>query len=529
MGKKGMAEKAAAFEATYTKSFLERARIPEAIELARKAREQGWQVLMFSETSADDLFRRERVEGADPSTYQQLDDAMGGQLSKIIPPFANVYEDLRKEFGEDIADYSGRGNTMASRDKAKSDFMSGKAPMLYTTYAAGGIGVSLHDTDGDKPRVAIFLGPPYSGVLLEQAMGRTWRFGVKSDTHAVFLATDSEPDIRLMQQKVGPRMRALRAAVLGEKDSLASAMANYTSDEKVLARQNALAYSEGDEVRVNAANFTVRSKSRNVGINDWSTIQFPTAESAKNKGMKYGEEVTGGNWSTLYQEKFGMRPPDTPEEAKAKNVIDEIGNKAVEGKDLPPEAQRLDPADRKTVVGLAAATATEDVESPVERDTTNVAKQAMESGLRTMPSLPYYGLVISQELGMESIARKAGKPEVGRNLKRMNRSYRADYDVLRGGYWNMLEDILKQNKLKPTDDVMKELSDVLEGKRTSKGEGRSPGNAEDRPEGAVLKLWRRRKILPAPDRLGSRDRRPTNRREEDATRNHEAEVRRSAA
>ena len=467
MGKKGMAEKAAAFEATYTKSFLERARIPEAIELARKAREQGWQVLMFSETSADDLFRRERVEGADPSTYQQLDDAMGGQLSKIIPPFANVYEDLRKEFGEDIADYSGRGNTMASRDKAKSDFMSGKAPMLYTTYAAGGIGVSLHDTDGDKPRVAIFLGPPYSGVLLEQAMGRTWRFGVKSDTHAVFLATDSEPDIRLMQQKVGPRMRALRAAVLGEKDSLASAMASYTSDEKVLARQNALAYAEGDEVRVNAANFTVRSKSRNVGINDWSTIQFPTAESAKNKGMKYGEEVTGGNWSTLYQEKFGMRPPDTPEEAKAKNVIDEIGNKAVEGKDLPPEAQRLDPADRKTVVGLAAATATEDVESPVERDKTNVARQAMESGLRTMPSLPYYGLVISQELGMKSIARQAGVPEAGDNLLRMHRSAGADYDRFRTGYWNMLEDILKQNKLKPTDDVMKELSYVIEGKRTS--------------------------------------------------------------
>ena len=107
-------------------------------------------------------------------------------------------------------------------------FLQGKAPMLYTTYAAGGIGVSLHDADypslgmtgGEKPRVAIHLGPPYSGVLLEQAMGRPWRFGVKSDVHAVFLATDSEPDIRLMQTKVGPRMRALRAAVLGEKDSL---------------------------------------------------------------------------------------------------------------------------------------------------------------------------------------------------------------------------------------------------------------------------------------------------------------------
>jgi hypothetical protein len=148
-------------------------------------------------------------------------------------------------------------------------------------------------------------------------MGRPWRLGVKSDTHLVFLATDSEPDIRLMQTKVGPRMRALRAAVMGERDSLANVMQTYTDDEKVRARQDMLAYAEGDEMKVNAGGYQVRPKSRNVGIQDWSNIQFPAAETAKNKGMKYGEDVAGGDWSTLFQAKFGMRAPDSPEARKS--------------------------------------------------------------------------------------------------------------------------------------------------------------------------------------------------------------------
>ena len=472
-GKKGMAEKAAAFEATYTKAWLERERIPEAIEVAKKAREQGWQVMIFSETSAEDLFRRPRGEGVDPSTYQELDDAMGGTLSKIIPPFENVYDRLREEFGGDIVDYSGRGNTMASRDAAKQDFLTGKAPMLYTTYAAGGIGVSLHDADypemnvkgGDKPRVALFLGPPYSGVLLEQAMGRPWRFGVKSDVHAVFLATDSEPDIRLMQTKVGPRMRALRAAVLGEKDDLAAVMQSYNDEEKVRARQDMLAYAEGDEVKVNAGSYQVRSKTRNVGINDWSQINFPSAQDAVNKGMKYGEDVAGGDWSTLYQSKFGMRAPEPPENERANKIIDAMGNAAVSGK--IDELRDVEPAERETMVGLSAATATGEVGIPVDRDKEAVAAQSMEANIRNVKSWPYYGVTLSQELGMENVARRDGKPEVGTKLKLMNRHYRADYDVHRGQYWNMLEDILKQHGLKPKDDVIRELSYVMEGKRTS--------------------------------------------------------------
>jgi len=520
IGKKGLAEKASAFEATYTKAFLERERIPQAIELAKKARAQGWNVMIFSETSSEDLFRRKRMEGVDPSTYQLLDDAMGGSLSRIIPPFENVYDRLKEEFGDDIADYSGRGNTMGERDKAKADFLSGKTPMLYTTYAAGGIGVSLHDADypemgikgGDKPRVAIFLGPPYSGVLLEQAMGRPWRFGVKSDVHAVFLATDSEPDVRLMQQKVGPRMRALRAAVLGEKDSLASAMSSYTDEEKVRARQDALAYAEGDEIKVNANSFQVRTKTRDVGINDWSAINFPSAETAKNKGMKYGEEVPGGDWSTLYQSKFGMYEPPSPKDEAGLNTVDAIGNGIADGDGLPEgvSVQNLDPADRDVVTGASTAAASEEVDIPVDRDKEAVARQSMQAQLNMpgdknkwvltypkgkskgvwkytgnpedlspvtpsgVPDAPhdiktfYLGNIFTQEIGIKAIARKAKASEAGDAIVRMNRSYQADRDIKFSEFSQLANDIMHRNKIDPNNNkAIGEIWDVVEGKWSS--------------------------------------------------------------
>jgi hypothetical protein len=521
-GKKGLAEKVAAFEATYTKAFLERERLPQAIELAKKARENGWQVIVFSEHSADDLFRRERNEEEEASTYQQLDDAMGGQLSRIIPPFPNVYGELRAAFGSQIGDYSGRGNSEAERSKAVNEFLAGQTPMMYTTYAAGGIGVDMHDADfpdqgikgGDKPRISLFLGPPYSGVLLEQAMGRTWRFGVKSNTISVFLASDAEPDIKLMTQKVGPRMRALRAAVLGERDSLASAMADYTDEDKVRARQDALAYAEGNEMKLTANDFNVRSKKRDVGIQDWSAIQFPPAETAKNKGMKYGEEVSGGSdWSSLFQDKFALYQPPTPEDIKGNNVVDGIANGVSTGAGLPEgvPVRNLDPADRDVVVGAASAVAAGEVGVPIERDKEAVARQSMQAQLNMPgdrnkwiltwpkgeklgvwkytgdptdltpvaagepgPELPkdirtwYLGNMMSQEMGIKGITRQAKVPEVGDNIVRMNRSYQADYDINRSQFMLMASDIMGDNKLDPHDaKTMNELWDVVEGKWSS--------------------------------------------------------------
>ena len=363
-GKKGLADRLSAFEATYTKAFLERSRLPQAIDLIKRGLEQGWHPLVFSETTSEDLFRR--PEDGEPGTYRKLDQEMGGELSRIIPPFANVYDELKTAFGGRIADFSGMDNTDAAREAAKQDYLSGRVPALYTTYAAGGIGVSLHDEVGDKPRLAIFLGPPYSGVLLEQAMGRPWRFGVKSNVFSVFLATDSEPDINLMATKIGPRMRAVRASVLGERDSLGTVMGNYSDDEKLREQQDMLAYDQGNEVKVDAQSFQRRDK-RNVNIDNWSAIQIPHADTAKNKGMQIKTAGKDGDWATMYQPKNRFtRPPMSIGELAAQRKLNDTAEAIAKGTGLPPGDPQLsmDPSDRETAAGAAAAIGAQQVDIP---------------------------------------------------------------------------------------------------------------------------------------------------------------------
>ena len=489
-GKKGLAERIAAFEATYTKAFLERSRLPQAIELAKKALDAGWHPLFFSETTSEDLFRRPVGPKEEPGTYRKLDDETGGMISKIMPEFPNIMDELRAEFGDKIGDYSGLENTDAQREENKASYLKGDKPMLYTSYAAGGIGVSLHDEDGDKPRFSIFLGPPYSGVLLEQAMGRTWRFGVKSNAMAVFLATDSEPDIRLMATKVGPRMRALRASVLGERDSLAAVMSGYSDEQKMREQQDLLAFDQGNEIKVDAQNFQVRSK-RKVNFDNWSAITVPSAENAKNKGMQV--EMSGGgkgdDWTTLYQEKpKRWEPPNRPltiEDLKIRRAINEAADKAAKNPQIPsgelqmtapraefkaqnvPEEVDQEAAGRDAVVAHLKGIGY--VQDPETGDWKSA--DAIEPGETPRESeRPYtgaLGLVSSQEQNLLYMDKKLKMPGVGRELVTKGRRYSAQIMRHTADLRAEFSEIMRDAGLNPHDDkVMRDIWDVVRNKRT---------------------------------------------------------------
>lgn len=302
------------FEAKYTKAYIEREILPQAAEIAKRALEAGYKVIIATQTN--ERLTHRTLEG-NWISYQELCDEAGDQLSRIVPPLADVYGTLRSAFGENIEDYSGRADTLSQRRAVREKFLVGELPMLYTTYAIGGGALSLCDADypecgiegGDKPRVSIFLGAPLSGPQLKHAVGLTWRSRVKSDVHAVFLSTDSEIEVRLMQQGIGPLLRVLGAIVLGERQTLASTLAAYTDEQRIRALKDALAYAEGDGIRLNANNFQVRSKARTVGIDDWSHIRLPLAGMAMYKAMIFGSEITDAYLSTRYHSEFGVQEP----------------------------------------------------------------------------------------------------------------------------------------------------------------------------------------------------------------------------
>jgi GGDEF domain-containing protein len=488
-GKKGLAERIAAFEATYTKAFLERSRLPQAIELARKALDAGWHPLFFSETTSEDLFRRPVGPKEEPGTYRKLDDESGGLISRIMPEFPNIMDELRSAFGDQIGDYSGLENTDAQREENKAAYLKGDKPMLYTSYAAGGIGVSLHDEDGDKPRFSIFLGPPYSGVLLEQAMGRTWRFGVKSNAMAVFLATDSEPDIRLMATKVGPRMRALRASVLGERDSLAAVMAGYSDEQKMREQQDLLAFDQGNEVKVDAQNFQVRSK-RKVNFDNWSAITVPSAEGAKNKGMQV--EMSGGkgdDWTTLYQEKpKRWEPPNRPltiEDLKIRRAINAAADEAAKNPQIPsgeigmaavrakiqaegaPEDVDKEAAARDVIVAhLKGIGYTQDPLTGEYKTAEQIEPTEIENPTKDQTYRAALGLTSSQEQNLIYMDRQMSTGGAGRELVTKTRRYTAIDENQTAELRTEFSKIMRDSGLNPHDEkVMRDIFDVVMNKR----------------------------------------------------------------
>ena len=265
-GSMQMARAARAGRVVYTKAFLERARLPQAIEIAKKGREKGWSVGIFTETrsASEELY----------PFLQEADAATHGQIRKLLPPLPDVIEVLRDAFGPDLANFSGSHSEM--RQAELEAFNKGEKPVIASTYAAGGRGVDMNDTSGVRPRLAIYLGPPWSGVMFDQAMGRFWRFGTKSDVFAVFLTSDSKAEFDLVHGKVVPRLASLRALVKGvHDDKFAKQFQNIES---------ALQYSQGGGGAIDADDFVVKVESNSV--NHYNRIEIPDATEAHNKGLQ---------------------------------------------------------------------------------------------------------------------------------------------------------------------------------------------------------------------------------------------------
>ena len=270
-GKKGMIQAVKAQRTTLAKRWLEYQRLPQAIELARKLEKEGWKTIFFSEN------KKEFTELFD--FLKPADDAMGGKISQLMPKFRNTTDVLRENFGEDVAVFAGKHS--AAREAEKDAFNDDSKKHLYATYGAGGVGVSMHDKAGDKPRAVIYLGPPWSGIAFDQALGRPWRYGTKSNVRAYFLFSDSQAEMDLVTNKVAPRMESLRAMVSGVnfEDPVVKNL-RAVPDNQV----GAIDYDHGNAHDAEFDQFTKRRDTS--GVSSYAELPIVSSEEAKNKGMQ---------------------------------------------------------------------------------------------------------------------------------------------------------------------------------------------------------------------------------------------------
>ena len=83
------------------------------------------------------------------------------------------------------------GQTGEERQKIIDDFQEDKETALVVNVAAGGTGVSLHDTLGNRPRVTL-ISPSFNAKEYAQCLGRIHRNGAKSDAlQRVLIAADT--------------------------------------------------------------------------------------------------------------------------------------------------------------------------------------------------------------------------------------------------------------------------------------------------------------------------------------------------
>lgn len=134
------------------------------------------------------------------------------EQGKSVAIFVNFKETLEaiikrvsKRVGEKLISKVCGGQSEIERDAEIANFQSDSTRFIVCNIAAGGVGISLHDLNGNFPRISL-LSPTYSAIAFLQATGRIHREGGKTDCvqYVVYCAGSIEEQVCYnLQGKLG--------------------------------------------------------------------------------------------------------------------------------------------------------------------------------------------------------------------------------------------------------------------------------------------------------------------------------------
>ena len=130
-----------------------------------------------------------------PIFVEQAQDAIEeGHSVAIFVNFNETVKALAEKLGTNCLIHG--GNKEGERDKNIAEFNSDKSRIIICNIKAGGVGISLHDLNGNYPRMSI-ISPTWSAQDLLQALGRVHRAGgkTKSIQKVIFVANTVEDDV----------------------------------------------------------------------------------------------------------------------------------------------------------------------------------------------------------------------------------------------------------------------------------------------------------------------------------------------
>ena len=145
------------------------------------------------------LRARQQVEILKIPVLEELArDALDADNSVVI--FVNFRDTLeallrRLAGSHEISVIDGSQNEVA-RDKEVRRFQKDESRVCLAMTQAGGTGLSLHDVNGEHPRVSL-ISPSFSAIDLKQALGRIHRAGAKSPAVQKIIFADNTVEMRV--------------------------------------------------------------------------------------------------------------------------------------------------------------------------------------------------------------------------------------------------------------------------------------------------------------------------------------------
>jgi len=136
------------------------------------------------------LRARQEIEAlkADAIVSMAKDAAAEGMSVAVFLNFDDTVREVAARLGTNCLVVGGQSD--CARAEAIRRFQENREPFIVANIKAGGVGVSLHDPEGRKPRLSI-ISPTYSAQDLRQCLGRVHRTGGAHSIQRIIFAADT--------------------------------------------------------------------------------------------------------------------------------------------------------------------------------------------------------------------------------------------------------------------------------------------------------------------------------------------------
>lgn len=150
------------------------------------------------------LYARMRIEQLKIPTFVKMakESLENGNSVALFVNFTDTLKTLQKELNAKCVIFGQQ--SIEERDRSVRLFNQDKEHLIICNIRSGGVGISLHDTVGDCPRISI-ISPSWSAVDILQALGRIHRANGKTPVvqKIVFCKNTIEEDIcKKMSEKI---------------------------------------------------------------------------------------------------------------------------------------------------------------------------------------------------------------------------------------------------------------------------------------------------------------------------------------